>query len=248
MALYAVQPQDVVTQLPGVRLSLTGYLTLITTRTVAPGTGPTSRAATCHASLADYFRPTIMRSPFQLLLPTSRSNAFRACATRLQARPFASRAPLTFAAMCLAAAAAAGCGDSATAVVGTPSVPATETFATSLTVNIAAMTRKSDNLYIQDLTVGGGAEVVAGRVLGMTYTGWLANATQFDSNVGGNNFNFTIGRGEVITGWDQGIIGMRVGGRRRIVIGSALGYGTRGSGPIPPNATLVFMVELKTLQ
>ncbi len=164
------------------------------------------------------------------------------------ARSHTRRARASVAALSIALT-AAGCGESSTAVVGTPSVPATDTYAASLSVNIVAMTKKNDNLYIQDLVVGGGAEVVAGRLLGMTYTGWLTNATQFDSNVGSaSNYSFTIGRGEVIPGWDQGIIGMRVGGRRRIVIGSALGYGSRGSGPIPPNATLVFVVELKTLQ
>jgi len=110
------------------------------------------------------------------------------------------------------------------------------------------MTKKSDNLYVQDLVVGTGAEAISGRLLGMTYTGWLANGQQFDSNVGGANFNFSLGAGQVIAGWDQGIAGMRVGGRRRIVIGSALGYGSRGQGAIPPNATLVFVVDLKTLQ
>ena len=101
---------------------------------------------------------------------------------------------------------------------------------------------------MQDLTIGGGAEAITGRALGMTYTGWLANGQQFDSNVGGANFQFTLGAGQVIAGWDQGIVGMRVGGRRRIVMGSALGYGSRGQGEIPGNATLVFIVELKTLQ
>lgn len=139
------------------------------------------------------------------------------------------------------------CSDS-TSPNGTPSNPATDTYAASLGVNIAAMTRKNDNLYVQDLTIGTGAEAISGRLLGMTYTGWLANGQQFDSNVGGANFTFTLGAGQVIAGWDQGIAGMRVGGRRRIVMGSALGYGSRGQGAIPPNATLVFVVELKTLQ
>ena len=131
---------------------------------------------------------------------------------------------------------------------GTPSDPAKETFATALGVNLSAMTKKGDVLYIQDLTVGTGAEAVTGRTLGMVYTGWLVNGTKFDSNVGGANFSFLLGGGNVIAGWDQGIVGMKVGGKRRIVLGSALGYGTRGSSPIPPNATLVFDVELKTLQ
>lgn len=133
--------------------------------------------------------------------------------------------------------------------IGTPSNPATETYAAALGVNIANMTKKSDALYIQDLTVGTGAEAINLRLLGMTYTGWLVNGTKFDSNVGGGLLSFTLGKGEVITGWDQGILGMKVGGKRRIVIGSALAYQGAGSGSaIPPNATLVFDVELKTLQ
>lgn len=147
----------------------------------------------------------------------------------------------------LFAVAISACSDSATST-GTPSNPATETYATSLNVNIATMTKKSDNLYYQDLAVGTGAEAITGRTLGMTYSGWLANGTPFDSNVGGENFVFSLGGGQVIAGWDQGIVGMKVGGRRRLVMGSALGYGTRGQGAIPPNATLVFIVELKTLQ
>ncbi len=142
---------------------------------------------------------------------------------------------------------AAACGDS-NPTGGSPSVPATETFNAALGVDINAMTKKSNNLYIQDITVGTGAEAIVGRFLGMTYTGWLANGMQFDSNVGRANFEFSLGARQVIEGWDQGIVGMKVGGRRRIVIGSALGYGARGQGDIPPNATLVFIVDLKTLQ
>ncbi|MCC6244889.1 MAG: FKBP-type peptidyl-prolyl cis-trans isomerase [Gemmatimonadaceae bacterium] len=110
------------------------------------------------------------------------------------------------------------------------------------------MTKKSDNLYIQDLAVGTGAEAIAGRRLTMAYTGWLVDGTQFDSSIGRADFSFPLGSGQVIGGWDQGIAGMRVGGRRRLVIGSALGYGSTGSGAIPPNATLVFTVELKAVQ
>ena len=74
----------------------------------------------------------------------------------------------------------------------------------------------------------------------MNYTGWLANGTRFD----GGQFAFALGTGMVIQGWDQGIQGMKVGGKRKLVIGSELGYGKSGSGPIPPNATLVFDVEV----
>jgi len=125
-----------------------------------------------------------------------------------------------------------------------PSTPATDTYAAKLGVNIPQMTRKSDALYIQDLVVGTGAEATAGKVLRMTYTGWFTNGTTFDSNVGGSPFQFTLGARQVIDGWDLGIVGMRVGGKRRLVIGSSLAYGTSGFLAIPPNVTLVFDVDL----
>ena len=107
-----------------------------------------------------------------------------------------------------------------------------------------------------DLRVGTGAEAVAGRRVSVNYTGWLydANAAQnkgrqFDSSAGRGPFAFTLGRGEVIRGWDQGVVGMRVGGQRRLVIPPDLAYGAlgAGNGVIPPNATLVFEVELLEL-
>lgn len=108
-----------------------------------------------------------------------------------------------------------------------------------------------------DLVVGTGAEAVNGRTLTMNYTGWLydANAaeqkgTQFDSSLsaGGPPFVFELGAGRVIQGWEQGVPGMRVGGKRRLVIPPNLGYGSSGSGPIPGNATLVFDIELLAVQ
>lgn len=127
-----------------------------------------------------------------------------------------------------------------------PSNPATETFAAALGVNLAAMTKRSDDLYVQDIVVGTGAEATNGRILRMTYSGYLINGTKFDSNVGGTTYAFRLGDRVVIDGWEQGLVGMRVGGKRKLVIGSALGYGSRGSGSgaIPGNATLVFDVEL----
>jgi FKBP-type peptidyl-prolyl cis-trans isomerase FkpA len=102
-----------------------------------------------------------------------------------------------------------------------------------------------------DIRVGTGAEATAGRRITVHYTGWLYSTSapenkgqQFDSSVGGSPYSLTLGAREVIPGWDQGIVGMRVGGQRRLVIPPSLGYGSRGSGPIPPNATLVFDIEL----
>jgi FKBP-type peptidyl-prolyl cis-trans isomerase len=144
---------------------------------------------------------------------------------------------------------AMACADSATTdpippAGAVPSTPATDVFAAKLGVNIAQMTRKSDALFIQDLVVGTGAEATTGKTVNMRYTGWFTNGTQFDSNVGGSPFSVQLGAGRVIAGWDQGIVGMKVGGKRRLVIGSPLAYGTTGFLDIPPNVTLVFDVEL----
>lgn len=125
-----------------------------------------------------------------------------------------------------------------------PSNPAVETYAPALGVNIAQMTRRSDNLYVQDLVVGTGAEAVAGRNIDTRYSGWLINGSRFDAGT----YGFQLGAGQVIPGWDQGIVGMKVGGKRKLVIGSVLGYGRSGSGPIPPNSTLVFDVELLSVR
>lgn len=102
-----------------------------------------------------------------------------------------------------------------------------------------------------DLIVGTGAEAASGSVLKVNYAGWLYNAArpdakggQFDTSAGGTPFTFTLGVGQVIAGWDQGLIGMKVGGQRRLVIPPSLGYGGSRQGPIPANATLVFDVEL----
>jgi len=107
----------------------------------------------------------------------------------------------------------------------------------------------SSALKISDKTVGTGDEAVNGQVLTMHYTGWLyengQKGKQFDSSRNGRPFNFRLGAGEVIEGWDQGIRGMRVGGVRELIIPPEKAYGTRGAPPdIPPNATLLFEVEL----
>jgi FKBP-type peptidyl-prolyl cis-trans isomerase FkpA len=101
-------------------------------------------------------------------------------------------------------------------------------------------------LEIQDLQVGNGAEAKAGAVVSVHYTGWLTNGTKFDSSLDrGKPFQFQLGAGQVIKGWDQGVAGMKIGGKRKLTIPPDLGYGARGAaGVIPPNATLVFEVEL----
>ncbi len=101
-------------------------------------------------------------------------------------------------------------------------------------------------LDITDLQVGTGAAATAGHKVEVHYTGWLTDGSKFDSSLDrGEPFTFTLGAGMVIQGWDQGVAGMKVGGKRKLVIPPELGYGARGAGRvIPPNATLVFEVEL----
>ena len=108
----------------------------------------------------------------------------------------------------------------------------------------------ASGLQIIDNTAGTGASPKSGQTCVMHYTGWLYNdgkkGKKFDSSVDRNEpFEFTIGQGQVIKGWDEGVASMKVGGKRTLIIPAALGYGARGAGGlIPPNATLMFDVEL----
>lgn len=101
-------------------------------------------------------------------------------------------------------------------------------------------------LKIEEMKVGEGAAAVAGKSVTVHYTGWLTNGTKFDSSLDrGDPFRFNLGAGQVIKGWDQGVEGMKIGGKRKLTIPSDLGYGEQGAGAvIPPGATLVFEVEL----
>jgi len=101
-------------------------------------------------------------------------------------------------------------------------------------------------LVMEELVVGSGDEAKSGQDVSVHYTGWLTNGKKFDSSKDrGDPFVFPLGQGQVIKGWDEGVQGMKVGGKRKLTIPSALGYGSRGAGGvIPPNATLVFEVEL----
>lgn len=103
------------------------------------------------------------------------------------------------------------------------------------------------DLQIEDLQVGTGAEATSGKTVDVHYTGWLTSGKKFDSSLDrGRPFSFPLGGGRVIKGWDQGVAGMKVGGKRKLTIPPELGYGAGGAGGglIPPNATLVFEVEL----
>jgi FKBP-type peptidyl-prolyl cis-trans isomerase FkpA len=104
----------------------------------------------------------------------------------------------------------------------------------------------ASGLQYVDLLEGQGEEAKAGRTVSVHYTGWLENGTKFDSSLDRREpFSFRLGAGEVIRGWDEGVAGMKIGGKRKLTIPSALGYGARGAGGvIPPNATLIFEVEL----
>ncbi|KAF9431099.1 peptidylprolyl isomerase fpr4 [Entomortierella beljakovae] len=107
----------------------------------------------------------------------------------------------------------------------------------------------SNGLIIEDVKVGAGQAAKSGKKIGMRYIGRLTNGKVFDKNTSGKPFNFNLGRGEVIKGWDLGIQGMMLGGERRLTIPPALAYGAQGAPPdIPRNATLVFEVKLVTLK
>jgi FKBP-type peptidyl-prolyl cis-trans isomerase FkpA len=148
------------------------------------------------------------------------------------------------AAACAAALLVAGCGDSTS-----PKPPDIEktTFASSLNIDLATMTKTPEGVYYKDLNVGTGATIAAGQLIGARYTGWLANGTQFDSNVTAQSpFPFHLGAREVIEGWDLGLVGMKVGGKRQLIIPPSLGYGPNSNGPIPGNSILVFEVVVES--
>lgn len=111
---------------------------------------------------------------------------------------------------------------------------------------LKAIPKDATELIIEDTKVGTGAVAESGKRCIMHYTGTLSDGTKFDSSLDrGEPFPFTLGAGEVIKGWDEGVAGMKVGGKRRLIIPPALGYGERGAGGvIGPNATLVFTIEL----
>ncbi|MEP6731554.1 MAG: FKBP-type peptidyl-prolyl cis-trans isomerase [bacterium] len=135
----------------------------------------------------------------------------------------------------------AGClGDATTTTTIIPEVPIeSTTFAPSLGVNLAASTKTASGLYYRDIRVGTGTTIVTGQALNVKYSGALANGTVFDAGT----YPFTI-PGQVIQGWNEGLLGMKVGGSRQLIIPPSLAYGPLGYPPaIPSNAVLVFTVE-----
>ncbi|MBH50517.1 MAG: peptidylprolyl isomerase [Candidatus Marinimicrobia bacterium] len=104
----------------------------------------------------------------------------------------------------------------------------------------------SNGLVIEDIKLGEGKEVEKYNIVTVNYTGLLEDGTKFDSslNPGRTPFRFTVGAKQVIKGWDEGLIGMKVGGKRKLTIPPELGYGSRDNGPIPANSTLIFEIDL----
>ncbi len=154
------------------------------------------------------------------------------------------RATTTFALLLAAAA----CGSGGTT---DPSVPTIEetTFAPSLGITLSTFTKTASGLYWKDLVVGSGAGATVGKKVSIHYVGSLANGTQFDANGPSDTpFAFTIGAGQVIGGFDEGLRGMAVGGKRQLIIPPNLAYGNRAVGPIPANSILVFTIDLVAIQ
>jgi FKBP-type peptidyl-prolyl cis-trans isomerase FkpA len=136
-------------------------------------------------------------------------------------------------------------------------VPEEIQFAPSLNVDLAAMTRTTSGLYLQDLEVGTGATAVVGSTIRVHYTGWFPDGTMFETTLTDKarclEYRLSentcleislLGMGTLIRGWDEGLVGMQVGGKRKLVIRPELAYGRNGKGVIPPLATLIFDVEL----
>lgn len=147
----------------------------------------------------------------------------------------------------LAVVFAAACSDPA-AIDEKWADPETITFAPSLGVDLSAMTKSMTGLYSQDLVVGTGLTAGVGDEVWVRYTGWLPDGTVFDSRVE-QPLNFPLAEGLVIKGWDEGLLGMKVGGKRKLVIPPELAYGRGGRGrAVPPLTTLVFDVELVKVQ
>lgn len=159
----------------------------------------------------------------------------------------------------LVASLLAACGDSPTSTavptvpVNTPNVPQAPqptTAAVGAASGVPAITGASvktpSGLEYIDEKVGDGAVATAGKTVSVHYTGYLTDGKVFDSSrTRGQPFSFPLGAGRVIKGWDEGVVGMKVGGKRRLIIPAALGYGAQGAGgTIPPNAQLIFDVEL----
>jgi peptidylprolyl isomerase len=144
----------------------------------------------------------------------------------------------------LAAILATGC---ASAGGSAPAVEAT-VFAPELGVDPATMAGTPGGVRWRDVEAGVGAEARRGSEVTVHYQGWLPDGRRFESTAGGAPVTFRLGEGRVIRGWEEGIVGMKAGGRRRLVVPPRLGYGARAVGPVPPNSVLVFEIDLVTVR
>ena len=134
--------------------------------------------------------------------------------------------------------------------VAPEATPIEETsFASSLGVNLSASTKTPNGAYYRDIVVGTGAVIASGQTVAVRYTGWLSNGTQFDSNIGSSSpLTFRFASGAVIVGFDEALVGARVGSQRQLIIPPSLGYGPYPYGQIPGNSVLVFRVEVISAQ
>lgn len=123
-------------------------------------------------------------------------------------------------------------------------VIATATFDTSLHVDLKASTQTPSGLYYRDVVVGTGPVAAPLDTVAAGYSGALTDGKQFDASPPGQPYVFILGTHSVVAGWDEGIAGMHVGGKRQLIIPASLGYGPGGRAPIPPNGLMVFTVEL----
>lgn len=129
-----------------------------------------------------------------------------------------------------------------------PDIEAT-TFAPNIGVDLTQSTRMSNGLWMRDIRVGTGPLVAEGQLLQVRFTGWIPDGTKFDeTTIGGPPFAFTLGAGQVIKGWDQGVTGMRIGGLRQLIIPPSLAFGSNSVGLIPPNSIVVFNIDLIAAQ
>ena len=128
---------------------------------------------------------------------------------------------------------------------GGPAPSAAVAFAPALEVDTAAMRRLPSGLLVRDLDTGTGSGAARGREVTVHYAGWLPDGTRFDTSEGGQPVTFRLGAGTAIRGWEEGLVGLRPGGRRQLVVPPRLAYGRRGlAGKVPPDATLVFLIEM----
>lgn len=145
----------------------------------------------------------------------------------------------------VAALAVAACAKKDAPAAGPATIESTN-FGSSLGVDLAQSTKLPNGVYYRDLTVGTGPELTNGMQATVKYTGWFTDGREFESNAkpDGVPYAFVVGRRAVIDGWDLGVVGMKAGGKRMLIIPPDQAYGAVGQGPIPPNTVLVFTIDL----